>query len=90
MLQHPAFHKQEFERIRTQLLGEMASDNDDPGHIAMKAFNQLVFHGHPYRWPVNGTEETLNKITLADVQAFYATGIFPFPSHPDHRRRRHA
>src|SRR3990167_4870419 len=24
MLQHPAFHKQEFERIRTQLLGEMA------------------------------------------------------------------
>ena len=57
MLQHPAFHKQEFERIRTQLLGEMASDNDDPGHIAMKAFNQLVFHGHPYRWPVNGTEE---------------------------------
>jgi len=71
ILQHPAFQKQEFERIRTQLLGEMASDNDDPGHVAMKAFNQLVFHGHPYRWPVNGTEETLSKVTLADVQAFY-------------------
>lgn len=77
MLQHPAFYKQEFERIRTQLLGEMASDNDDPGHIAMKAFNQLVFHGHPYRWPVNGTEETLNKITLADVQAFYGREYSP-------------
>lgn len=71
MLQHPAFHKQEFERIRTQLLGEMASDNDDPGHVAMKAFNQLVFYNHPYRWPVNGTEETLARVTLADVQAFY-------------------
>ena len=77
MLQHPAFHKQEFERIRTQLLGEMASDNDDPGHIAMKAFNQLVFHGHPYRWPVNGTEETLDKITLADVQTFYGKEYSP-------------
>ncbi len=77
MLQHPAFHKQEFERIRTQLLGEMASDNDDPGHIAMKAFNQLVFHGHPYRWPVNGTEETLSKITLADVQGFYGREYTP-------------
>jgi zinc protease len=77
MLQHPAFHKQEFERIRTQILGEMASDNDDPGHIAMKAFNQLVFHGHPYRWPVNGTEEALNKITLADVQAFYGREYSP-------------
>lgn len=77
MLQHPAFQKQEFERIRTQLLGEMASDNDDPGHIAMKAFNQLVFHGHPYRWPVTGTEETLSKITLADVQSFYGREYSP-------------
>jgi zinc protease len=77
ILQHPAFHKQEFERIRAQLLGEMASDNDDPGHVAMKAFNQLVFHGHPYRWPVNGTEETLAKVTLADVQAFYAKEYQP-------------
>ncbi len=77
MLQHPAFAKQEFERIRTQILGEMASDNDDPGHIAMKAFNQLVFHGHPYRWPVNGTEETLHKITLTDVHAFYGREYSP-------------
>lgn len=77
MLQHPTFQRQEFERIRTQLLGEMASDNDDPGHIAMKAFNQLVFHGHPYRWPVNGTEESLNKITLADVQTFYGREYSP-------------
>ena len=77
MLQRPAFHKQEFERIRTQLLGEMACDNDDPGTIAMKAFNQLVFHGHPYRWPINGTAETLNKITLADVQAFYGREYAP-------------
>ncbi len=77
MLQRPAFHKQEFDRIRTQLLGEMASDNDDPGHIAMKAFNQLVFHGHPYRWPVNGTEETIGKISLADVQTFYGREYSP-------------
>jgi zinc protease len=55
----------------------MASDNDDPGHVAMKAFNQLVFHGHPYRWPVNGTEETLSKVTLGDVQAFYAREYQP-------------
>jgi zinc protease len=71
ILQHPAFHKPEFERIRSQILGEMASDNDDPGHVAMKAFNQLVFHGHPYRWPLYGTEESLNKITHADVVGFY-------------------
>ena len=88
MLQHPAFHKHEFERIRSQILGEMASDNDDPGHVAMKAFNQLVFHGHPYRWPFNGTEETLNKITHADVLRLLREGILSEPGDSDHRRRR--
>jgi zinc protease len=77
ILQRPAFHKQEFERIRTQVAGEIASDNDDPGHVAMKAFNQLVFHGHPYRWPLQGTEDTLSKITLADVTNFYAREYVP-------------
>ncbi len=77
ILQHPAFLKPEFERIRSQILGEMASDNDDPGHVAMKAFNQLVFHGHPYRWPLNGTEDSLAKITHADVLNFYAKEYVP-------------
>lgn len=77
MLQHPAFHKQEFERVRTQIIGELLNDEDDPGHVAMKAFNQLVFHGHPYRWPAEGTEESLNRITLADVQQFHAREYLP-------------
>jgi zinc protease len=77
ILQHPAFPKAEFERIRSQILGEMASDNDDPGHVAMKAFNQLVFHGHPYRWPLNGTEESLGKISHADVLNFYTREYVP-------------
>jgi len=77
ILLHPAFPKQEFERVRSQILGEIASDNDDPGHVALKAFNQLVFHNHPYRWPVNGTEETLSKVTLTDVQNFYAKEYVP-------------
>ncbi len=77
ILQHPIFLKQEFERVRSQILGELSSDNDDPGYVAMTAFNQLVFQNHPYRWPVNGTEETLKKITLADVQNFYAKEYLP-------------
>jgi zinc protease len=77
ILLHPAFPKQEFERVRTQILGEIVSDNDDPGHVAMKAFNQLVYSHHPYRWPVNGTDDTLSKITLADVQNFYAKEYLP-------------
>lgn len=77
VLMHPAFLKHEFERVRSQILGEISSDNDDPGNVAMKAFNKLVFHNHPYRWPVQGTEDTVGKITLADVQSFYAREYLP-------------
>lgn len=77
ILQRPAFPKSEFERVRSQILGEITSNNDDPGHVAMKAFNQVVFHNHPYRWPVDGTEDTLSKITLADVQSFYVKEYLP-------------
>ncbi|ULA62150.1 MAG: Insulinase family protein [Nitrospira sp.] len=77
ILMHPAFPKHEFERVRSQIQGEIASDHDDPSHVAMKAFNQLVFHNHPYRWPVQGTEETVGKISLADVQSFYAKEYLP-------------
>jgi zinc protease len=77
ILLHPAFPTQEFKRVRSQILGEIISDNDDPGHVAMKAFNQLVFHKHPYQWPANGTEETLSKVTLADAQSFYAKEYLP-------------
>jgi zinc protease len=77
ILLRPAFPPQEFNRVRTQILGEIISDSDDPGHVAMKTFNQLVFHNHPYRWPVNGTEETLSKITLADVHSFYTKEYLP-------------
>ena len=77
MLQHPAFHKPEVERVRTQILGEIMSDDDDPGNVAMKAFHHLIFHGHPYSWPAHGTEETLSKITLTDIQQFHAREYLP-------------
>jgi zinc protease len=77
MLQHPAFHKQEVERVRAQIVGEIVSDDDDPGNVAMKAFHQLIFHGHPYSWPAHGSEDTLNKITVTDIQQFHAREYLP-------------
>lgn len=77
VLLHPSFPDKEFRRVRSQILGEMQSEKDDPGTIAAKAFNQLIFDGHPYRWPVNGTEETLAKLTRKDIQQFYSREYLP-------------
>ncbi|MDR4471486.1 MAG: insulinase family protein [Nitrospira sp.] len=73
MLQRPAFHKQEFERVRTQILGEIVSDDDDPGNVAMRP-SRVIFHGTPAGSLLS---DTLNKITVADVQQFHAREYVP-------------
>src|SRR5881628_2419304 len=77
ILLHPTFPEQEVKRVRSQILGEMQSEKDDPGLVAGKAFHQLVFDGHPYRWPVNGTEESAPKITRADIQDYFSREYLP-------------
>ena len=77
ILLHPAFADHELERIRSQILGEMQNEKDDPGKVAAKAFKQILFPSHPYRWPITGTEETLPKIKRADVVQFYAREYVP-------------
>ncbi len=77
VLRRPSFPSHELSRVRSQLLGEITSEKDAPERIAGKAFNQLVFDGHPYRWPVNGTEDSLPTITRADLKKFYAREYLP-------------
>ncbi len=77
VLLHPAFPPEELERVRSQVLGGILSEKDEPGAVAAKAFNQLVFDGHPYKWPVNGTEESVPRITREDLQRFYAREYLP-------------
>jgi zinc protease len=77
VLLHPVFPEKELKRVRSQILGEILSEKDQPDLVAAKAFNQLVFDGHPYSWPVNGTERSLPGITRTDVQQFYAREYLP-------------
>lgn len=77
ILQNPVFPKHEFERVRSEIIGQLISEKDEPGTVAMRAFNQVVFAGHPYRWPVAGTEDTIPRIAQQDVQAFHAQYYIP-------------
>ena len=73
----PAFLEAELERVRSMTQAQLLSEQDDPGLVAAKAFNQVVFQGHPYRWPVAGTEESLTNISRSDVQTFHAREYVP-------------
>jgi zinc protease len=77
ILLHPSFPEPELERVKKLILGEIIAQNDDPGVVAGKEFSRLVFNGHPYSWPVNGTDESLPGISRADVQAFHAREYLP-------------
>lgn len=77
VLLNPSFPEKEFARIRNQIQGVIQSEEENPNVVAGKAFHELVFGDHPYRWPVNGTQETLASITLEDIRGFYQQEYLP-------------
>lgn len=71
ILIHPSFPEPELQRKRQEILGQLIAEKDEPGDVADKAFNQIVFGAHPYHRPEEGTELTLPAITRDDVSRFY-------------------
>jgi zinc protease len=74
---HPVFPADDVERMRQQALGGLIADKDEPGIVAEKAFDRLVFGAHPYHRPVEGTEETVPKIQRQDIVGFHSAYYRP-------------
>ncbi|MBI5197520.1 MAG: insulinase family protein [Nitrospirae bacterium] len=77
ILLHPIFPQEELDRVRREVLGSIISQKTDPGVVASKTFQEMVFKGHPYSQPVEGKEETLPEIRREDIQKFYETYFRP-------------
>ncbi len=71
ILRNPAFAEKEVVRLRSELQGELQGEKDDPGTVAGKAFDAIIFKGHPYRRPTNGDEKTIATIARQDLVAFH-------------------
>ncbi|HWB44794.1 MAG TPA: pitrilysin family protein [Hyphomicrobiaceae bacterium] len=71
----PRFDADAVERVRGQLLAILASGARDPNHVAAEQWSALAFPGHVYGRPANGTPESLQRITGADLAA-YKNAIF--------------
>ncbi len=72
ILTHPVFPANDVERIRQQILGGLMADKDEPGIVAEKTFDRLLFGEHPYHRPVEGMEETIPKIERQDIVNFHS------------------
>lgn len=74
---NPAFSDDEIKRRKTSIKSSIIQQKEEPDVIVSKAFNEAVFGKHPYGWPVEGTEETLDRITRGDISEFYKEHYLP-------------
>lgn len=77
IVQHPAFSADEITLHRRQALSSMQVAYDDPDYIANMVVDRLVFGRHPYGRPSEGSPESLDRITQADLIAFHRAWFVP-------------
>jgi zinc protease len=72
-LLRPAFAESDFKRNKEQLLAYLTNTlragSDET--LGLEALQDKIFAGHPYGHAPEGTVESLQKLTLDDVKAFY-------------------
>jgi zinc protease len=73
----PTFPPEEVKRKTAQIQAAIKRSEEDPGTVASRALVKLVFPGHPYGVPVEGTLESVGKLTRDDVVRFHATNVRP-------------
>lgn len=78
LLLNPSFPETEWQRVKKSHLTNLLQQKDSPGTVAGKVFNLITFGPeHPYGRPSNGTEESVESITVEDIQRFYTTHFRP-------------
>jgi zinc protease len=73
----PTFPEAELKRKAAQIQAAIKRSEEDPGTVAARALGRLVFASHPYGRPVEGTIESVGKLTRDDVVAFHREHVRP-------------
>lgn len=77
VVMRPRFDEGELERVRNDRLTAILQQRDDPATVAALRFSALVFEGSRYGAPMNGTEETVGRISRDDVISFWSRHMVP-------------
>lgn len=71
ILSKPTFPESSFKRQQKRMLVGLKAIMQDPSSLAEKAFMKAVYGEHPYASPPDGTEDSLNSLTVDDVKQFH-------------------
>ncbi len=69
-LTEPRFDAAAVERERAQIMSRLRREALSPNDMASRSWWATAFPGHPYGQPVNGTLESLPKITIDDLKSY--------------------
>lgn len=76
ILYHPTFPEEEFNKLKTQSLSNLASQKTDPKSISSNVQSKVLYGAdHPYGEVQ--TEQTTNNITIDDIKSYYDTYFKP-------------
>ncbi len=73
----PVFPDAEVTRKIGEIQAAIQRSEESPETVASRALARLTFPGHPYGTPVEGTKESVGKLTRDDVVQFYRTYVRP-------------
>jgi len=71
VLTQPDFPEKAYQRELNRMKVAVKAQQQSPAALASEAFYKAIYGNHPYASPVSGTEESLERMTLDDVKAFY-------------------
>ncbi|OLD67807.1 MAG: hypothetical protein AUF63_04445 [Candidatus Rokubacteria bacterium 13_1_20CM_70_15] len=77
VIQSPTFPPEEVTRKIGEIQAAIKRSEEDPGTVAARALARLVFPSHPYGLPVEGTRESVARLTRDDVVTFHREHFRP-------------
>ncbi|MEZ5476208.1 MAG: pitrilysin family protein [Thiolinea sp.] len=71
VLGKPEFPEKEFNNAKKLTLVGLQAEKQSPEALGSKAFFQALYGDHPYASPEDGTEASIEAMTLVQLKAFY-------------------
>jgi zinc protease len=80
VIEHPAFHEEDLDRLRKQRLIAIQQETDSVGSMAQRVGPKLIFTEGPYGASPTGTSDSVKGLTRDDVTGFYGAHFGPADS----------
>jgi len=78
ILMEPRWDEDELKRIKLSTINSIKRNTANPNVVARNVGNKLLYgEQHMLAYPISGTEESVESITMDDLKAFYETNFSP-------------